>query len=76
MVTKYYFLLDNNHFLGGPLPTVLQEVDLPIMTNDICKDMIFDAGGQSLLKNYNYTVPNTMICAGGKEGKSSCHVST
>ena len=53
------------------------------MTNDKCKDIIFDAGANAGMSQSKFedavgddTVPNTMICAGGKEGKSLCHVST
>jgi len=60
---------------GGPSPTVLQEVSLPIITNDKCKDLIFHLGPSfiSIIEDFNYTVPNTMICAGGQGGKSSCN---
>ena len=70
-------VLYNSLFSGGPSPKVLQEVSLPIITNDKCKDLIFDLGPSfiSIIKDTNYTVPNTMICAGGQGGKSSCNVS-
>ena len=44
------------------------------MTNDKCKDLIYDAGYERNIE-YNNTVPNTMICAGGKNGKTGCNVS-
>jgi len=65
-----------NLYQGGPSPTVLHEASLPIVANDKCKDMLFDTGiSQSEIKDAlgDDTVPNTMICAGGNEGKSACN---
>ena len=50
------------------------------MTNDKCKDIIFEADAGISQSGFEDAVgddkvPNTMICAGGKEGKSLCHVS-
>ena len=45
-------------FSGGELPTVLQEIDLSILSNDDCK--------------YG-TLPNIMVCAENPKG-SSCMV--
>ena len=46
-------------FSGGELPTVLQEIDLSILSNDDC---------------YKYeTLPNIMVCAKNPKG-ASCMV--
>ena len=57
------------HFIAeGPLPSVLQEVSLPIINNDECEGMYRDAG-------YIEHIPNIFICAGYKKGgKDSCEV--
>ena len=53
----------------GPLPTVLQEVDLPIINNTMCEGMYRDAG-------YVEHIPDIFICAGyASGGKDSCEVS-
>ena len=46
---------------GGPSSPVKLQVTVPILENDVCDDMISD-----------YTVDETMICAGGSAGKDSC----
>ena len=55
------------HFIAeGPLPSVLQEVSLPIMSNDQCERRFRDAGDRE-------HIPNIFICAGYKKGgKDSC----
>jgi len=51
---------------GGPLPSVLQEVDLPIINNTMCEDMYRKAG-------YVEHIPSIFICAGYARGeKDSC----
>jgi len=50
----------------GPLPAVLQEVDLPIINNTECEAMYEKAG-------FREHIPGIFICAGYKEGgKDSC----
>ncbi|XP_047516539.1 serine proteinase stubble isoform X2 [Pieris napi] len=50
----------------GPLPSVLQEVQVPIINNTACESMYQSAG-------YNEHIPNIFICAGWKNGGSdSC----
>lgn len=52
----------------GPLPSVMQEVDLPVINNTACEDMYKDAG-------YVEHIPNIFICAGyAAGGKDSCEV--
>ena len=56
-------------FTDGPLPAVLQEVDLPIINNTECEAMYEKAG-------FREHIPGIFICAGYKEGgKDSCEVS-
>ncbi|XP_047483690.1 serine proteinase stubble-like [Penaeus chinensis] len=49
-------------YAGGPLPSVLQKVDLPIVSNAKCIDMFQEAG-------YKEHIPDIFLCAGYKEGK-------
>ena len=50
----------------GPLPSVLQVVNLPIISNEKCRQMYAKAG-------YLKRVPPTVLCAGYAEGgKDSC----
>ena len=52
----------------GPLPAVLQEVDLPIINNTQCEAMYEKAG-------FREHIPHIFICAGYREGgKDSCEV--
>ncbi|XP_054162302.1 serine proteinase stubble-like [Oppia nitens] len=51
---------------GGVLPTVLQEVKVPIVSNDKCKNMFLTAG------RHEY-IPEIFMCAGYDEGgRDSC----
>lgn len=51
---------------GGTLPTVLQEVRVPIVSNDKCKDMFLSAGRPEY-------IPDIFLCAGYEEGgRDSC----
>lgn len=53
-------------FIDGPLPSVLQEVTVPVIRNDICESMYRNAG-------YIEHIPHIFICAGHKLGsKDSC----
>lgn len=53
---------------GGPLPSVLQKVELPIVSNVKCTDMFLEAG-------YKEHIPDIFLCAGYKEGKQdTCEV--
>ena len=50
-------------------PSVLQEVGLPIFTNEECQGMYWEAG------HFDEHITNNMICAGYKKGgKSTCKV--
>ncbi|XP_023946218.2 serine proteinase stubble [Bicyclus anynana] len=50
----------------GPLPSVLQEVEVPVINNTACEAMYLAAG-------YNEHIPNIFICAGWRQGGSdSC----
>jgi len=51
---------------GGTLPTILQEVRVPIVSNDKCKDMFLNAGRPEY-------IPDIFLCAGYEEGgRDSC----
>lgn len=51
---------------GGTLPAILQEVRVPIISNDKCKDMFLSAGRQEY-------IPDIFLCAGYEEGgRDSC----
>lgn len=51
---------------GGTLPTILQEVRVPIVSNDKCKDMFLSAGRPEY-------IPDIFLCAGYEEGgRDSC----
>ncbi|GLV44678.1 Notopleural [Carabus blaptoides fortunei] len=45
----------------GPLPSVLQEVSVPVINNTVCESMYRNAG-------YIEHIPNIFICAGWKHG--------
>lgn len=45
----------------GPLPSVLQEVSVPVINNTICETMYRNAG-------YIEHIPHIFICAGWKKG--------
>lgn len=50
----------------GPLPDIIQHVDVPIITNDECEKMYKKAG-------FIEEIPNMFVCAGiSKGGKDSC----
>lgn len=54
--------------LEGPLPDVIQEVSLPVITNKVCETMYREAG-------FVEDIPDIFICAGyGDGGKDSCEV--
>ncbi|XKL59115.1 hypothetical protein PGB90_000131 [Kerria lacca] len=51
---------------GGTLPSVLQEVSVPIVSNDKCKNMFLRAGRQE-------HIPDIFMCAGfDNGGRDSC----
>lgn len=45
----------------GPLPSVLQEVSVPVINNTLCEGMYRNAG-------YIEHIPHIFICAGWKRG--------
>lgn len=45
----------------GPLPSVLQEVAVPVINNTICEAMYYEAG-------YKESIPHIFICAGWRKG--------
>ena len=51
---------------GGPIPMQLQEVQVPIVSNDICQQAY-----------YMYPITDRMLCAGllGEGGRDACQVS-
>lgn len=51
----FYFNLD------GPLPSVLQEVTVPVINNSVCESMYRSAG-------YIEHIPHIFICAGWRKG--------
>lgn len=54
------------HNEDGPLPDVIQHVDVPIITNNECEKMYKNAG-------YIEEIPDMFICAGiSKGGRDSC----
>ncbi|XP_066247121.1 serine proteinase stubble isoform X1 [Euwallacea similis] len=51
---------------GGTLPSILQEVQVPIVSNDRCKSMFLKAGRQEV-------IPEIFLCAGHEGGgQDSC----
>lgn len=48
-------------FSDGPLPSVLQEVSVPVINNTICENMYRNAG-------YIEHIPHIFICAGWRKG--------
>lgn len=51
---------------GGTLPSILQEVQVPIVSNDRCKSMFLKAGRQEI-------IPEIFLCAGHDGGgQDSC----
>lgn len=54
----------------GPLPSVLQEVAVPVINNSVCEAMYRNAG-------YIEHIPHIFICAGWRNGGfDSCEVSS
>lgn len=55
-------------FLGGGVPSILQEVQVPIMENNVCQEMFHTAG-------HSKTILQSFICAGYANGqRDSCEV--
>lgn len=53
---------------GGGVPSVLQEVQVPIMENHVCQEMFRTAG-------HNKVIQDSFLCAGYANGqKDSCEV--
>lgn len=56
-------------FAEGPLPSVLQQVAVPVINNTVCEAMYRNAG-------YIEHIPHIFICAGWRNGGfDSCEVS-
>ena len=54
---------------GGVLPSILQHVSVPILSNEKCKSMFLKAGRHEV-------IPEIFMCAGYENGKmDSCQVS-
>lgn len=54
---------------GGGVPSVLQEVQVPIMENPVCQEMFRTAG-------HSKVILDSFLCAGYANGqKDSCEVS-
>lgn len=54
---------------GGGVPSILQEVQVPIMENSVCQEMFQTAG-------HNKKILNSFLCAGYANGqRDSCEVS-
>lgn len=51
----------NYYFLDGPLPSILQEVSVPVINNTVCETMYRAAG-------YIEHIPHIFICAGWRRG--------
>lgn len=59
---------DNSFCIDGPLPNVIQHVEVPIINNKECEEMYQRAG-------YIEHIPNIFVCAGLAKGtKDSCEV--
>ena len=53
---------------GGVLPSILQHVSVPILSNEKCKNMFLKAGRHEV-------IPEIFMCAGYENGKmDSCQV--
>lgn len=62
-ISIFYF------FAEGPLPSVLQQVAVPVINNTVCEAMYRNAG-------YIEHIPHIFICAGWRNGGfDSCEVS-
>lgn len=58
----------NHSYSDGPLPDVMNHVDVPIITNKECEAMYRRAG-------YIEDIPSIFVCAGlAKGAKDSCEV--
>lgn len=66
---EYETYYDIPSLSDGPLPSVLQEVSVPVINNSVCETMYRSAG-------YIEHIPEIFICAGWKKGGfDSCEVS-
>lgn len=55
---------------GGGVPSILQEVQVPIIENQVCQDMFETAG-------HTKTILSSFLCAGYANGqRDSCEVRT
>lgn len=68
------YILDNDNviilifLLGGDVPNILQEVQVPIVANSECQMMFYQAGHQKAIQN-------NFVCAGYTNGgQDSCEV--
>lgn len=62
------FILLCYSLLGGGVPSILQEVQVPIIENQVCQDMFETAG-------HVKTILSSFMCAGYANGqRDSCEV--
>lgn len=57
---------------GGDSSDVLLEVELPVVSNEQCLTSFADLYNMTVEDLQNYADTDSMICAGGVEGKDSC----
>lgn len=64
MFTSY-----EDNVAGGGVPSVLQEVQVPVIENSVCQEMFHTAG-------HSKNIINSFLCAGYANGqRDSCEVS-
>ena len=70
LITETAFTIIGFLLADGPLPSVLQEVAVPVINNSVCEGMYRNAG-------YIEHIPHIFICAGWRKGGfDSCEVIT
>ena len=61
---------------GGDSSDVLLEVDLPVVSNELCVTSVAYLLNMTVADLQSDVDTDSIICAGGVEGKDSCKVST